>query len=71
MKVEKRRQISMIDAHRYLLLYDGFGVKRHAGSGQLQHAQVIGAISNGHDILRREAARGCELVQRGDFGFTA
>ena len=46
-------------------------MKRHAGPGQLQHAQIIGAISNGQDILRREAARGCKLVERGHLCFTA
>ena len=46
-------------------------MKRHAGPGQLQHAQIIGAISNGQYILSLEAARGGELVQRCHLGLQA
>ena len=49
--IEKGGQITMVDPHLRLFCNDRFGVERYACACQLQHAEVIGAVSDRDRIL--------------------
>ena len=71
LKVQKGRQVAVIDADVALFGNGWLCVECDAGAGQFQHAQIICAIANGQHVLRGLVSGGTKLLQGLDFGVAA
>ena len=57
----------MVDPHITLRRDSGFGVQGHTGASGPEHAQIIGPVTHGQHISRRNAQPGGNLLQRLNF----
>ncbi len=69
--IEKGGEVAMVDAHFCLCGHGGLGVKRHAGPGKLDHAQIVRAIADCDSVFGGEAKAFGDLDQFFDLGFAA
>ena len=61
----------MVDADLDLGRDDRLGMQGNASAGQVQHAEIVGAIANGKGVCGRNAESGGNVDQRIDLGLLA
>ncbi|OWK21541.1 hypothetical protein AJ88_17095 [Mesorhizobium amorphae CCBAU 01583] len=61
----------MIDADLCLGCYGGLGVQGDAGAGEADHVEVVGAVTDGNGIGRRQVETGSNFEQRFSLGGAA
>ena len=71
LNIKQRGQICVVDADIGLFGNRGLGVKRDAGAGQFQHAEVVGAVADRHDLGLCNTALARHVMQRLDLGLSA